>query len=757
MGRRMRHFAGPGAQSGQLQTGAGGNEESGAVNELAFVEHTKDNAPMLYLPVDPTAAGAHLSRNCFTYCGPDAGADPQKRLHQEFKSLSKEERQRLVGERAVETDVIARTVHLRFLPTGMLQSELAALCAECGEYLRVRICGNSTTTQNWIYGFVEFADRAGAAAMMRRSGMELPNGPGKPPLRLKCNAAKQPIVDRVFHDADPETNMRCIFGSGNFAHRTLKEAVDSYYNLKRKEGTMGATQARSTNLSHSNNASGGWSNKHKKEGQNVSNNNNVNNNNHHNYQRCDSDGVEGIAGQPLHLADGHDWMLLAASSPLSAEGCHAHTNPVMGAGSPPKHQQVPSGCGYLASPGGTSVESPSFLSSLFSHNTLNGLSAQLSRGINHETGSTDTSGCGERLSPLLGLTLPHCVTGPISTVPQYTTLWSAVERGRTLAAAAMSSCQMFIRTGEGFYDAVRAVRRLRDFTTVSIASREVFGCASAPEPIQFDEELEMLQQRMLQLQLLASLLLSLLYKVKGNCEEMLRAVRGVVTCCNAIPATRIHGTRRCLAVSSAEPAPVVVMDGNDVVGSRKDKCNYGDVSNDAGDEGKELTLTTSFDQSPVEDCADVFNPLAHVPDLFGDVNMEPDVPAGGASFSTFGASPPTSSLHAQQREVCFHSYVLNVLLTIGFSMESTQPVVARCVYVLAQRRSREFFEEVPPELEETLQKGGMHRLRAMFFANLSETAFVNDFFNNFDTDALLREQFWTTLPPEHMVRVFHAA
>lgn len=163
------------------------------------------------------------------------GGGHAQRLHHDFKALSKDERKRLVEQEAAASDLLARTVHLRFLPTSMLQSELAEICTECGPYLRVRICGNSTNNQNWIYGFVEFATKEGAVAMMKKCGMELSNGPGRPPLRLKCNCAKQPIVDRVFHDADTATNTPCIFGLGNFAHRSIKDALDSYFNLKEKE------------------------------------------------------------------------------------------------------------------------------------------------------------------------------------------------------------------------------------------------------------------------------------------------------------------------------------------------------------------------------------------------------------------------------------------------------------------------------------------------------------------------------------------
>ncbi|CUF71072.1 RNA-binding protein, putative [Bodo saltans] len=138
---------------------------------------------------------------------------------------------------ADKAELLSRTIHLRFLPTGMRQGDLATMCVECGPVNRVRICGGQNNpNQNWIYGFVEFIDQDAAHKMMKKSGMELHNGSNKPPLRLKCHCAREPIVDRVFHDADVAKGIPCQFGSGAFASRTLKEALDSYFNLVTKAG-----------------------------------------------------------------------------------------------------------------------------------------------------------------------------------------------------------------------------------------------------------------------------------------------------------------------------------------------------------------------------------------------------------------------------------------------------------------------------------------------------------------------------------------
>lgn len=78
-------------------------------------------------------------------------AERNGRLHINFKALSKPERQLLVQHNAVHSDLLRRTIHLRFLPLIMKQSELASLCGSCGVYLRVRICGNGNSHNYYNY------------------------------------------------------------------------------------------------------------------------------------------------------------------------------------------------------------------------------------------------------------------------------------------------------------------------------------------------------------------------------------------------------------------------------------------------------------------------------------------------------------------------------------------------------------------------------------------------------------------------------
>ncbi|AYU81299.1 RNA binding protein, putative [Leishmania donovani] len=127
--------------------------------------------------------------------------------------------------RLSRAEVLARTVHLRCLPPFMKQRILADVFEDCGEYLRVRICGNAATHQKWVYGFVEFATKDAAAKMTTYCGMELPNGPDKPPLRLKCSPSKQPILDCMAYDADVANGTPCGFGRGHLAECTLNDVL----------------------------------------------------------------------------------------------------------------------------------------------------------------------------------------------------------------------------------------------------------------------------------------------------------------------------------------------------------------------------------------------------------------------------------------------------------------------------------------------------------------------------------------------------
>ncbi|RHW73080.1 RNA-binding protein [Trypanosoma brucei equiperdum] len=751
MGRRMRHAA-TALEKGANAHAVVDTASTGGRNGHVFADHIT-SPPGRSFRVDSAPPPADVARNCFTYCGPDAGSDPQKRLHQQFKALPKEERQRIAAQSAEETDAIARTVHLRFLPTGMLQSELAALCAQCGEYLRVRICGNSTNTQNWIYGFVEFADRSGAAAMMRQSGLELPNGPGKPPLRLKCNAAKQPIVDRVFHDASPEGNVTCIFGSGNFANRTLKEAVDSYYNLKRKEGNMGAAQARMNNSSHSNNGNGssGWSSKHNNNDNHHNHNHDHHHKNHHNNNNG-GDGKDQRASLPPIITETHNWVeYTAPTSSLIDQG--SPCNSVLGAESPPIASQQQPSPGCVDVPPVNDAKWPSSGNYLFDSPVYFLPCPSPVSNFGHGAYDVEFAGCKGKFSSLLGFAPKHNEFGTTPQLPQYATLQQLVDRARTLVLTAMGYAQVFVVTRERSHDAVGALRRLYELTAPCVTPQALNDFRKASSTAS-DEGMEMLQQRLLQLRLLACLLLSLLYSIKGDCEEMLQAVRNAVACCNVIPTVPLCRKGASVDAKRVE-TPAAPGDWFNVVGSREGGPSNSDNGNENENDEEETKSVVGFGQAPKEDTVPVFNPLAHVLDLFGDVSIDPEAGAEGRPpASAIGSATGVET--AYHRCMRFHSYVLNVFLTIGFAMEDTQPVVARCVYVLVHRHAKELFGEAPPELERALQEGGIHHLRPVFLPELRHDTFVETFFTNFDVNSAgaAGEGMWFYLPPEHMVRTF---
>ncbi|KEG10662.1 RNA-binding protein [Trypanosoma grayi] len=676
-------------------------------------------------------ASAAATRKPYTYRGPNTGPNPAQRLHQEFKSLSKEERQRLVEEEAADTDLLSRTVHLRFLPTGMKQGELASICAECGEYLRVRICGNSTNTQNWIYGFVEFADRRGADEMMRRSGMELPNGAGKPPLRLKCNAAKQAIVDRVFHDADPATNMACIFGSGNFAHRTLKEAVDSYHNLKKKEGWMMNAQVHMPNSSHTPSFS--------------------NNNHNKNY-------INGTDGRQLPLPRHHKQQYDDTTSSQQAPA-PAVSRSHSGSNSDEESAGItPLMRGSLTKGIGTLVNERVATPTLFLQNEREAFFAcqtgNCSRdGYSDATGSPDGHSSPPFMLPLATLSLdssaPLTSPPPPPPTPPLSSQCHVVERGQALVLVAMRCIRQYLATGEHFYDAIGTLHTLQ-----SVLNENVFRLEELQSSVVGIEEMELLQ-RATKLHLLVHLLLALLYVCKGSTEEALDAIHNIVTSCNAIPAMFLH--KQLPFASSAGAAadamciisPSVAMD-------------------DRGEPTEAMMM--DGDASPKEETSCVFNPLLQAFDFSNVIgsNGEDDQEVAVVS-AAMGVLPledqddtprilPKHHEQMYQRNVQFQSYILDVLLTVGLAMETTHPVVTRCVYVLASRRAKEVLGITLPALEQTLRDGGVHRLRSTLFPQLDNDAFSMAFFEAFDVDAASAEEiFWALLPPHHVVRCFSAA
>ncbi|KAH9600893.1 hypothetical protein LSM04_001769 [Trypanosoma melophagium] len=764
------------------------------------------------------------------------------RQHQAYKALPKSTRQRLI---ATDAALLARTVHLRFLPTSMRQGDLAALCGECGRYTRVRLCGSSAVLNNnnnsggggqhWVYGFVEFAERRGAVEMLRRSGTELPNGAGRPPLRLKCTAAKQAIVDRVFHDADEAAGIACIFGTGNFAHRTLKEAVDSYHNLKRKEGNgnngIGGARSNSSgsqqpvnNSSHSNNTNGSRYHhipapRHrmekmsemgsihelhptqekqgggKEEGYEIHEHNNNNNHNlHHTYTYTHSYHYQERAS-------------LSPSVPLQLPLVQQHLQQQQ------QQQQQQHYMGYHSISGSNSDNESAGITPLMhvsGPNTNPALNIESARNItpiffnqstaqthvvgnsNRETYSDDIFSLhDEHTSPPLKLSYTALSVGVngFSLSPSSSSSTAAastasqmylLDRARALVLTVMRCAQRYIATGEQLYDAIGALR-----TLLALVDQQVdkMGGVLDASMVTHIEEVEQKQQ-FIQLRLVTHLLTCMLYAYKGNIEEALSAIHSVVTCCNMIPCTRLH-----LPTLSSSLLPSSPLLTSPHILKRKEQGIHQDKVNDIGMRDATIsvvgnnTLESNFTQDSAamegsrcdEDVSCTFNPLLQTFDFLSVVNMNDEDEQEAAVLNAAMGILPTDDQedtndNVQNREeqqllqeqiyqcnVQLHTYVLNVLFTIALAMETTHPVVARCVYVLIVRRAKEVFGVALQQLEEMLLEGGVHHLREMLFPQLNDRKFLAVFFDAFDVSAAVGDVFWRVLPPHHMIQLFQPA
>ncbi|KAG5497571.1 hypothetical protein JKF63_03835 [Porcisia hertigi] len=660
----------------------------------------------------------------------------QNRLHQDFKALPKEERQRLVEREAATSDLLARTVHLRFLPLTMLQSELGAICTECGEYLRVRICGNSTNNQNWIYGFVEFATTAGAEAMMRRSGMELNNGPGRPPLRLKCNSAKQPIVDRVFHDADPETGSPCIFGLGNFAKRTLGDALESYHNLKEKE----AQQLQDTPANHSPSdvspllAAAATRptirlSPHARAFQPSSSPLLVVDcapGVHHAptdtaadsfigdsstlslmhtvlaAQKADSDAASSDSAAGLTSVRTKHYVATGqGASSSSATASHVTVSPYQecptfgtthgsGAvaktisGHPTTSLLAPVRCGV--SFGSTSVVSP-----LETVAAALSLSPGRPRGVSPDfvLPPSREAAVFVRSSDLAGSKLSLALKSLMLTQP-VTDGDEILERGRELALQAISEANCFLHSAQGFYDAMGTLQSL-----VTLLDRHAVITGGAVATGAGDHTAE-LPQRATQLRLLANLMMAFLSMMKRNLSEAAKYMLAVVTSCNDIPVVRLGKAQQ------PREAPQRMDDrfsdsftnqqrgrglavGDGVYGKTEEASRYGCF-------GARSSLLEGILESIREEDKkqeEVENALA----------------SNSHNDATATTTPPPSSAENTallQRDQDFHRYVLKVLLAIGLSMEEVNPEITRHTYALASDRAREALATASADLNESL-------------------------------------------------------
>lgn len=676
-------------------------------------------------------------RKPFTYHGPNADYTNRKqnRLHHDFKALPKEERQRLVKQEASVSDLLARTVHLRFLPTSMKQSELAAIAAECGTYLRVRICGNSTNNQNWIYGFIEFAATAGADALMQRSGMELPNGAGRPPLRLKCNAAKQPIVDRVFHDADPSTGTPCIFGLGNFASRTLKDALDSYFNLKAKEALQeqegliappplppSATAATVAGMPYSPNGGAeglppaprytdqrltapfsSFANTTARLSpharafqpsctsilaaellpgvQNIGG--------HHHPQSytpgslalarviSESDGSESATGMtPTGLYEAPNSALANRTATSSSS-----TTPRIIYGAPPGslspalHPQS----GAIGSGSPVCIQVPSSAKGGAASHRLSPVALKLPPTV---TATTEVKGSQ------LSITLEQLMQSKSATDGE-----EVLERGAALVLRAMQQAELFLSSQHGFYDAVGSLRSLV----------ELLDCHEAvtggPASTGTGDQTAALPQRVTQLRLLANLMMALLYMAKRSFHDALPYIHAIVVCCNALPSTPLRGSQPTQRGATFPDTPAsapagMLLWGELAIGQTGRAIASNPAATKAGrhdDSDRESGDSDEFEAAEVVRGYNCFDQSANfLQDVLNSIEEDDDEEEENDSASECNASTPAAeAMVLRQRDASFHRYVLNVLVAIGMAMEGVHPEVTRNTYSLAASRARD--------------------------------------------------------------------
>ncbi|CCD19466.1 hypothetical protein, conserved (fragment), partial [Trypanosoma vivax Y486] len=369
--------------------------------------------------------------------------------------------------------------------------------------------------------------------------------------------------------------------------------------------------------------------------------------------------------------------------------------------------------------------------------------------------------CDGQFSPLLVGTGIHNACDTNGSVSCPLTRQEAVEQGQGILLKAMCYTDSLFNVVEKLNDAICWLLQLIAIVSPFIERGELTSTQHHTKvPTADGEDMDIVQRRLVQLYLSAQLLLSLLFSKKGNNEKALIAVHHIVTCCNGIKILKLQKPESpapsSVLLSACRSAPenaetsIIACDPCDVVGSR----------------GLLDVPLTDAKQAGGDDFAATINPLEHGFDLRSEINMEE---AKSTSMNiTMGISPSEGQdiffekwkkqEEQYQPEVSFQSFVLNVLITVGLAFEAVQPVVSRCVYVLAALRAKEVFGAVPAALEQTLNDGGVHCLRRVLFPQFPENAFIDQFFLLFerrdDPFSTGTEWLWSVLPPQHMVRWF---
>ncbi|CBZ29158.1 conserved hypothetical protein [Leishmania mexicana MHOM/GT/2001/U1103] len=697
--------------------------------------------------------------------------------------------------RLSRAEVLARTVHLRCLPPFMKQKILADVFQDCGEYLRVRICGNAATHQKWVYGFVEFATKDAATKMTTYCGMELPNGPDKPPLRLKCSPSKQPILDCMAHDADVVNGTPCGFGRGYLAECTLNDAM---LVVGSSSGTTKPSTAGGASSSGGGCGDGGVGDRCMRAANNALTALTVQSIRKVAATGCGC-GCSGVnccnccncwkvlpesperatcAGGEISSDVSARGTSGGADAPVAAHGCAGCAN---GDGGSPMATYPSDGGGDSAA---TLPQLTAMLSSF----------ADLQMPLVFPGGGASLDIIQQLAAAFQGLrdsaaTHESQMDGP-----------SIAQRAEAMALAAMRrACH--VTSDACIQDILSELTQLLAFLDSNAAvtggaAQTASGDCTATLP-----------QHVTQLRMLVNLVGALLCLLRRRVGDALPHVEAVLVTFAKIPPptlllrARQHGEAgavqeqrhagkskhaQVLGASHEGRGPGAVAGTTAVCSLVKRRSVPSLPLGSFVDEDVAESLLGMVDEDSEYDgnhCEDASihhmsnrdDPLVHA-----DIEDKGDGAAllkdrsGSASncicaSEEFSNSGDTAALC--RRDESFSRYVLNVLVSVGLAMEEVHPVIARSAYMLANGRATEVFGEPSTLLADRLADAptGNPHLCAALFAEADEndsgrdvTFFPHQFFEGVNVvsqrllDTRGTEAFWRQLPPNHIVTLFNA-
>lgn len=714
------------------------------------------------------------------------------------------------GVKLSKAELLIRTVHLRCLPPLMKQKDLARLFDSCGDYTRVRICGNATVHQKWIYGFVEFTTAEAAAAMLQHSGVELPSGSDRSALRLKCSPSKQPILDCMAYDADLIRGVPCGFGRGYLADCTLNDALLVVANANSNDRvpaavhrTLTALTVRSIRRVAGNGSGCGCA------GVNCCS-----------CCQCWKQGSdEGGVTMTQGSCCGGQRQKVQCCNDIpggTAEIFSTSATPSTAVAEPLSDQQVVNAVAPFLAPG---IQA-SLLPTVFQHH-----SAQPRIGIAEPLQGSDLlkpSAFTSTLAAAMALLQASKQTEEQLDGP------AILRQAETMLIGAL---RMFTPTLsdahlQAMVDELRSIIQFLDrqaLVTGGAAHTGVRDCTST------------IPQRTTQLRLLLNLLSALLCLLRRSVAEATPFVEAIFLCYSDIPApSQQRSDARAMTAptataespapadgvpppameldmgtSEATPALLYYVDGEPTTttttNNNTDLTNYRDDdshgSHDADDDFLSLNvfqegnMASSLLRLLNEDEEDTAGGEAAA---FLSQNAERQEPQQQYHRPHSQQQPSTSTSESieesagccgrsgasletdeavvvlRQRDEAFHRYVLNVLVAIGLAMEAIQPEISRSTYSLAASRAREVLGSPCVLLEDCLTAAAMAvtpqglpappRLCEALFAGCSGprdiTFFPRLFFQDITqvsgrlNDTKGTECFWKQLPPRHCMALF---